>query len=57
VDECTTFSVSYSITPRDITLTSGEKEQNHTVAFSLELRSLGEVGYTQRLGGSSSDDE
>jgi len=55
IDECTTFSVSYSITPRDIALTSGEKEQNHTVAFSLELRSLGEVGYTQRLSGS--DDE
>ena len=55
IDECTTFSVSYSITPRDVTLTSGEKEQNHTVAFSLELRSLGEVGYTQRLSGS--DDE
>ncbi|MBD2749746.1 LPS-assembly protein LptD [Microvirga sp. BT688] len=55
MDECTTFSVSYSITPRDIALTSGEKEQNHTVAFSLELRSLGEVGYTQRLSGS--DDE
>jgi LPS-assembly protein len=55
IDECTTFSVSYSITPREIALTSGEKEQNHTFAFSLELRSLGEVGYTQRLGGS--DDE
>ncbi|NBJ09837.1 LPS-assembly protein LptD [Microvirga arsenatis] len=55
MDECTTFSVSYSITPRDITLTSGEKEQNHTVAFSLELRSLGEVGYSQRLSGSSDE--
>ncbi|MBM1174060.1 LPS-assembly protein LptD [Microvirga arabica] len=55
IDECTTFSVSYSITPRDITLTSGEKEQNHTVAFSLELRSLGEVGYTQRLSGSADE--
>ncbi|KFG70163.1 LPS-assembly protein LptD [Microvirga sp. BSC39] len=55
IDECTTFSVSYSVTPRDVTFTSGEREQNHTVAFSLELRSLGEVGYTQRLSGS--DDE
>lgn len=55
IDECTTFSVSYSITPRDITLSSGEKEQNHTIAFSLELRSLGEVGYTQRLGGSADE--
>jgi LPS-assembly protein len=55
IDECTTFSVSYSIAPRDVTLTAGEKEENHTFAFSLELRSLGEVGYTQRLGGS--DDE
>jgi LPS-assembly protein len=48
--------VSYSITPRDVTLSSGEREQNHTIAFSLELRSLGEVGYTQKLGGSSSDE-
>jgi LPS-assembly protein len=56
MDECTTFAVSYSVTPRDVTLTSGEREQNHTIAFSLELRSLGEVGYTQRLGGSTSDD-
>jgi LPS-assembly protein len=56
VDECTTFAVSYSITPRDVTLSSGEREQNHTIAFSLELRSLGEVGYTQKLGGSSSDE-
>nr|WP_246742447.1 LPS-assembly protein LptD [Microvirga splendida] len=55
IDECTTFSVSYSITPRDVTLTSGEREQNHTVAFSLELRSLGEVGYTQRLSGSADE--
>ena len=36
----------YSVTPREVTLTSGEKNQNHTIAFSLELRSLGEVGYT-----------
>nr|WP_262266066.1 LPS-assembly protein LptD [Microvirga sp. HBU67655] len=55
MDECTTFSVSYSVTPREVVRNSGEKNQNHTIAFSLEFRSLGEVGYTQNLSGTSDE--
>ncbi len=55
MDECTIFSISYSVTPREVVRNSGEKNQNHTIAFSLEFRSLGEVGYTQNLSGT--DDE
>jgi LPS-assembly protein len=55
MDECTTFSISYSVTPREVVRNSGEKNQNHTIAFSLEFRSLGEVGYSQNLSGT--DDE
>jgi LPS-assembly protein len=55
MDECTTFSISYSVTPREVVRNSGEKNQNHTIAFSLEFRSLGEVGYSQNLNGT--DDE
>jgi LPS-assembly protein len=56
MDECTTFSLSYSVTPREVVRNSGEKNQNHTIAFTLEFRSLGEVGYTQNLSGISSDE-
>jgi LPS-assembly protein len=52
MDECTTFAVSYSVTPREVSLVSGEREQNHTVAFRLELRSLGEAGLSQNVSGS-----
>jgi len=55
VDECTTFSLRYSVTPREVVRNSGEKNQNHTIAFTLELRSLGEVGYTQNIGGTDDD--
>jgi LPS-assembly protein len=55
MDECTTFSISYSVTPREVVRNSGEKNQNHTIAFSLEFRSLGEVGYSHNLSGT--DDE
>ncbi len=51
MDECTTFALSYTITPREISQTSGEKDQNHTIAFRLELRSLGEAGLSQNLSG------
>jgi LPS-assembly protein len=56
MDECTTFSLSYSVTPREVVQNSGEKNQNHTIAFTLEFRSLGEVGYTQNLSGISSEE-
>lgn len=54
IDECTTFSVNYSVAPRDIAVTSGEKDRNHTVMLRLELRTLGEVTFNQNLGGSGS---
>ena len=57
VDECTTFSVSYSMSPRDIAVTSGEKDRNQTVMLRLELRTLGEVGLNQRIGDTASSAE
>ena len=54
MDECTTFSVSYSMTPRDIAVTSGEKDRNQTVMLRLELRTLGEVGINQQIGDTAS---
>lgn len=53
IDECTTFSVTYRVEPRDIAVTSGEKERNHTVLLRLELRSLGEISYSQDIEGPS----
>ncbi|MFC4171900.1 LPS-assembly protein LptD [Microvirga sp. GCM10011540] len=50
IDECTTFSVNYSVAPRDTAITSGESERNHTVLLRLELRTLGEVTLNQNLG-------
>jgi LPS-assembly protein len=57
IDECTTFSVSYIMTPRELTTTAGEKDRNHTVMLRLELRTLGEANFTQRLDGSDSAEE
>jgi LPS-assembly protein len=57
IDECTTFSVSYIMTPRELTTTAGEKDRNHTVMLRLELRTLGEANFTQRLDGSDSGEE
>ncbi len=57
VDECTTFSVSYSVSPRDIAVTSGEKDRNQTVMLRLELRTLGEVGLNQKIGDTASASE
>jgi LPS-assembly protein len=53
IDECTTFSVNYSVAPRDVAVTSGEKDRNHTVLLRLELRTLGEVSFNQNLGNES----
>jgi LPS-assembly protein len=51
LDECTTFSVSYAMTPRDVAVTSGEKDRSHTLLVRLELRSLGEANIRQNIGG------
>jgi LPS-assembly protein len=57
IDECTTFSINYSVAPRDLAVTSGEKERNHTVLLRLELRTLGEVEFNQNLGGADTGQE
>jgi LPS-assembly protein len=56
IDECTTFSVNYSVSPRDTAVTSGEKDRNHTVLLRLELRTLGEVTFNQNLSSSSGEE-
>jgi LPS-assembly protein len=56
VDECTTFTVSYSTAPRDIAVSSGEKNRTQTLLFTLELRTLGEISGTQNIGGQASQD-
>ena len=43
LDECTTFTVNYVMAPRDVAVTSGEKDRSHTLLVRLELRTLGEV--------------
>lgn len=47
-DECTTFTVTYSSAPKDSSF--GAREQNRTIMFQLELRTLGEVGVSQAVG-------
>lgn len=50
VDECTTFGLTYSASPREIALANGEKERVQTLLLRLELRTLGEVNLKQNLG-------
>lgn len=50
-DECTTFSLTYSIIPQEIAVTSGEKDRNKTIAFTLALRTLGQATINQNLAG------
>jgi LPS-assembly protein len=57
IDECTTFSINYSVAPRDLAVTSGERDRNHTVLLRLELRTLGEVEFNQNLGGADTGQE
>ncbi len=57
MDECTTFSVNYTMTPRDVSSSSGEKEQNHTVMLRLELRTLGEATISQRISGDAGSED
>jgi LPS-assembly protein len=56
IDECTAFTLRYSMSPRDVAFSSGEKDRNQTLMFSLELRTLGEVTLRQTISGSSSED-
>ncbi|HEX2135422.1 MAG TPA: LPS-assembly protein LptD [Microvirga sp.] len=56
VDECTTFTVTYSMSPRDVSVTSGEKNRNQTLLFTLELRTLGEISGSQNIGAQASQE-
>jgi LPS-assembly protein len=49
-DECTILTVNYSVAPKSIAITAGEKEVAQTVMFRLELRTLGELGYQYSFG-------
>ena len=53
-DECTVFDVSYSQSYAD--RQSGATKDTRTVMFRLELRTLGEISYTQNLDASSVGD-
>jgi LPS-assembly protein len=55
IDECTTFTVNYIMTPRELSGTSGEKDRNQTLLFSLELRTLGQASYRQRFEGNDTN--
>ena len=55
MDECTTFSVNYIMTPRDDSLASGERDRNQTLLFRLELRTLGAATVQQQLSGGADD--
>jgi LPS-assembly protein len=56
-DECTTFGLSYSASPREIALSNGEKERVQTLLVRLELRTLGEANVKQSVGPVSSSGE
>jgi LPS-assembly protein len=53
-DECTVFDVSYSQNYAD--RQSGATKDTRTVMFRLELRTLGEISYSQNLDGSTVGD-
>jgi len=53
MDECTTFNVAYSMTPREVSGTYGEKDRNQTILLSLELRTLGQASIRQRFEGTN----
>ena len=48
-DECTVFDVSYTQSYADRQVTGAAKD-TRTVMFRLELRTLGEISYSQNLG-------
>lgn len=53
-DECTIFDVSYSQSYAD--RQAGSTKDTRTVMFRLELRTLGEISYSQNLGATSTGD-
>lgn len=55
-DECTIFDVSYIQSYADRAVNGARTNDTRTVMFRLELRTLGEISYSQSLGSSSSGD-
>ena len=53
-DECTVFDVSYTQSYAD--RQAGATKDTRTIMFRLELRTLGEVSYSQNLGTASTND-
>jgi LPS-assembly protein len=51
-DECTVFDVSYSQSYSD--RQAGATKDTRTIMFRLELRTLGEINYSQNLGNTTS---
>jgi LPS-assembly protein len=56
IDECTTFTLNYVMSPREVSVTSGEKDRNQTVLLRLELRTLGEASFSQNIGTAATQD-
>ncbi|WP_103716916.1 LPS-assembly protein LptD [Bosea psychrotolerans] len=54
-DECTIFDVSYTQNYADKQV-SGTTKDTRTIMFKLELKTLGQITYSQNLGGSSTGD-
>lgn len=54
-DECTVFDVSYTQSYADRAM-NGTNKDSRTVMFRLELRTLGEISYSQNLGQTSVGD-
>lgn len=52
-DECTVFDVSYSQSYAD--RQAGATKDTRTIMFRLELRTLGEISYSQNLGSTTGD--
>jgi LPS-assembly protein len=54
VDECTTFSLQYSMVPRPVA--NGTVESDRTVLLKLELRTLGAIALKQTVGEPTTQD-
>ncbi|MGN6096432.1 MAG: LPS-assembly protein LptD [Bosea sp. (in: a-proteobacteria)] len=54
-DECTVFDVSYTQSYAD--RQAGATKDTRTIMFRLELRTLGEINYSQNLGNSSASSD
>lgn len=54
-DECTIFDVSYTQAYADRAVAGTRTSDTRTVMFRLELRTLGEISYSQNLGSTTAD--